>query len=134
MPKSSGGGGSGGRSGGGVGSGDASEQLMSNLKSGKLSIEESVAAERATYRASSDAFFKEKNYDKAGELEKRYKVMHEVNEKFKLEQAAKNVKIDWNKVTTRNGPSVRDDDNAGGRRDLTSDFAKRMAKMRREGA
>ena len=30
----------------------------------------------------------------------------------------------------RGGSSVRDDDNAGGRRDMTSDFARRMKKER----
>ena len=103
----------------------SAEQLMSNLQSGKLTIEQSLAAERATYRASKDAYFKEKDYKKAGELEKKYKVMQEVNHKYKVEQEAK--AIDWSKGKwSAGGPSVRDDDSAGGRRDLTSSFAKRM--------
>ena len=126
MPKSSGGGGNGGRSGGGDQPiGTPEEQLMNNLRSGKLSLEDSIAAERATYRASKDAFFKEKNYDKAGELEKKYKVMEYVNQKYQVEQAAKKVDLTKGRWSA-GGPSVRDDDSAGGRRDLNSDFVKRM--------
>ncbi len=107
MGGNSGGGGNGGRSNGGGGSPE--EQLMSNLRSGKLSLEESVAAERAMDRAQSDAFFKEKNYTKSAELDKKYKAMHEVNEKFKSEQAAKKP-INWSKVKSNpGGSSVRDD-------------------------
>jgi hypothetical protein len=98
---------------------------MSNLRSGKLSLEDSVAAERATYRASKDAYFKEKDYKKAGALEKKYEVMRDVNEKYKIEQEAKSVDLTKGRWTA-GGPSVRDDDSAGGRRDLTSSFAKRM--------
>ena len=113
----------------------SADQLMNNLKSGKLSLEESVLAERATYRAGRDAFFKEKNYDKADALQKKYEVMRDVNHEFKISQEAKALKTDWSKVKSNpGGPSVRNDDSAGGRRDLTSDFAKRMKKMRDQGA
>ena len=129
MGGNSGGGGKPGRGGGGGEQGTPSEQLMNNLRSGKLSLEESVAAERAMYRAQSDAFFKEKNYEKSAELDKKYKVMRDVNAKFKIEQDA--ARAGPLRITgTRQGSSVRNDDNAGGRRDLTSDFAKRMAKER----
>ena len=125
MGGNSGGGGKPGRGGGGEPVGTPEEQLMNNLRSGKLSLEDSIAAERATYRASKDAFFKEKNYDKADELEKKYKVMEYVNHKYQVEQAAKKVDLTKGRWSA-GGPSVRDDDSAGGRRDLNSDFVKRM--------
>ena len=125
MGGNSGGGGKPGRGGGGGPTGTPEEQLMNNLRIGKLSLADSEAAEKATYRASHDAFWA-KDYDRAGELENKYKVMRDANAAFKVEQEAKNRKTDWSKVKTRNGPSVRDDDSAGGRRDLNSDFVKRM--------
>lgn len=114
MPKGSGGGGNGGRSGGGGSPAPGSD--------------ESIALERTLYRQSQDAFFKEKNYEKAGQLERQYKALHEVNEKAKLDQAV--AKAGPLRITgTKQGSSVRDEGPSG--KQMTNDqIARNAAKLK----
>lgn len=139
MGGGSGGSGSGGRSGGGGSTnGDAGQpgevyraaQLEKDLRSGKISLEAAQTKEREVYRAGRDAFFKEKDYAKAGALQKQYEAMHEVTQKIKLERDAAKININWNKVTTKQGSSARDDTNSGGRRSRDNDFLNMMKRYR----
>lgn len=141
MGGGSGGSGSGGRSGGGGGgstNGDAGQpgevyraaQLEKDLQSGKISLEAAQTKEREVYRAGMDAFFKEKDYAKADALQKQYEAMHEVTQKIKLEREAAKININWNKVTTKQGSSVRDDTNSGGRVSRDKDFLDMMKRYR----
>jgi len=123
------GGGGGGRKAGGeggssgAGTGDAG-QPGEVVRAANLA--KSVAEERAMYRASQDAFFKEKDYTKAKELENKYNAMHAANEKTKLEQATKKVNINWSKVGTKPGSSVREEN-------LNKEYAARSARNKGKG-
>lgn len=131
-----GGSGGGGRSGRG-GGGDAgqpgevvrsSNQLLENLRSGKVSSEEATALERSLYRQSRDAFFKEKNYEKSRALEQKYNAVKAANDQYKGEQAAKKP-INWSKVTTKPGGSSVRDEGPSGRQMTNKEIQDRMKKL-----
>lgn len=141
MGGGSGGSGSGGRSGGGGGgstNGDAGQpgevvraaQLEKDLRSGKISLEDAQKKEREVYRAQADAFFKEKDYAKSARLTKEYEAIQAVTSNFKIEQDAAKININWNKVGTKQGSSVRDDTSSGGRRSQDKAFLDRMKRYR----
>lgn len=140
MGGGSGGSGSGGRSGGGGGgtNGDAGQpgevvraaQLEKDLRAGKISLEDAQKKVREVYRAQADAFFKEKDYAKSARLTKEYEAIQAVTSNFKIEQDAAKININWNKVTTKQGSSVRDDTASGGRRSRDTDFLDRMKRYR----
>lgn len=139
MSGGSGGSGSGGRSGGGGAGtdGDAGQpgevvrvaQLEKDLRSGKISLEDAQKKAREVYRAQADAFFKEKDYAKSARLTKEYEAIQEVTSRFEIAQAAKKP-INWNKVTTKQGSSVRDDTASGGRVSRDKDFLDMMKRYR----